>query len=221
MLLDAKDTLKYADFAGSSLDGSDATVNYEVRSRLPGITRPTERSDVFALGSTLFEMITGSPPYSSESYKDVLRFYKGMSFPDVSKLPLGHVIAKCWKGQFDTASRVAEALEAAASPSSKRSLQHKAFLLPDSGILTSEMPDISHLAITRSRPRRDQTISETYVHQTSPRPRNHKEHEAEKGEKRSGQRSRQHNSLLYRFIFSHLLPSGHRSSRHEKDYYAH
>ena len=84
MLLDAKDTLKVADFAGSSIDGSDASVNYEARSRLPRISRPTEKSDIYALGSALYELATCRLPYSGESYKNMQKLYKQERFADVS-----------------------------------------------------------------------------------------------------------------------------------------
>ena len=71
MLLSSDDTVKLGDFAGSSIDGSPSTVDYEVRSKLPGSDEPDEISDIFALGSAMWEMATGSPPYEEKSWREV------------------------------------------------------------------------------------------------------------------------------------------------------
>src|SRR6266487_3438618 len=113
MLLDWSDTLKLADFAGSSIDGSDTSVTYELRSRLPGIKKPSKKSDIFALGSSMYELATGHPPYDGESYRNVQNFYKKGVFPaDVQKIPeLGPIINKCWLQNYETAWDVLGALK--------------------------------------------------------------------------------------------------------------
>ena len=84
----------------------------------------TEISDIFALGSTLYELATGKAPYSElnelesddpghikawirRQHKVVdaeieLR-YKNQQFPDTSGHYCGDIILGCWRGQFGTA----------------------------------------------------------------------------------------------------------------------
>jgi len=98
MLLSSDNTLKLADFAGSSINGSPSTVNYEVRSRSPGVDEPNELSDIFALGSAIWEMATGSPPYQDKPWREVRGLYKRGKFPKLKSIPeLGNIIRKCWE----------------------------------------------------------------------------------------------------------------------------
>ena len=71
MMLSADDTVKLGDFAGSSLNGSIPTVDYEIRSKLPGTDEPDEISDIFGLGSAIWEMATGLPPYHDKTWREV------------------------------------------------------------------------------------------------------------------------------------------------------
>jgi serine/threonine protein kinase len=134
MLLDANDNLKLADFAGSSIDGSyatDATVNYEIQSRLPGINRPTRKSDIFALGSALYELVTGSPPYTHESSRNIQILYKKEIYEDVSMLPLpgfGPIIAKCWRRGYSDAKEIVRALEGVESRTKHETPQPNALI---------------------------------------------------------------------------------------------
>lgn len=119
--------LRLGDFNSSQYPGHPA-LGYEKASHclprdyeLPN----TERSDTFALGSTLYELVAGKAPYSElnpavsdsndpdamkaqiqrQQQADIeieLR-YKNYSFPDVSDVFRGDVILGCWRGDFSTA----------------------------------------------------------------------------------------------------------------------
>jgi len=114
MLLSAEGTVKIGDFAGSSIDGSSATVDYEVRSKLAVAGEPNEVSDIFALGSAMWEMAMGSPPFKDESWREVHGLYKRGKFPKLKSMPeLGRIIRNCWEQRYHSAQDVVYDLEAA------------------------------------------------------------------------------------------------------------
>jgi len=118
MLLDPADTLKIADFAGSSIDGSSATVDYEVWSRRPGVNEPNEESDIFALGSAIYEMLTGCPPYHNLPQGQIAENYKKGQFPKLDSISSpkygGCLVASikgCWRQRFHDTQELVESLE--------------------------------------------------------------------------------------------------------------
>jgi serine/threonine protein kinase len=96
------------DFAGSSLDGLTATgVRGEVRfCRLPYHSMATVQDDLFALGSVLYELSTGSVPYATLEDKEVIRRYSDKIFPPVDHLPMGKIITNCWNDSYQYTNEV-------------------------------------------------------------------------------------------------------------------
>lgn len=109
LLLDQHNNLKLCDFAGSSIDGEEPTVCCNVRYQ-PYTDDPTYpvtiRTELFALGSTLYEIWTGRKPYQDKSDEDVIRCFRDSQFPDVENLPPASVISKCWRGSYSNATEV-------------------------------------------------------------------------------------------------------------------
>jgi hypothetical protein len=45
-------------------------------------------TDLFALGSTIYELLTGHRPYEEVPSNEVERLYEEKNFPDISGLPV-------------------------------------------------------------------------------------------------------------------------------------
>ncbi|KAI0809968.1 kinase-like domain-containing protein [Xylaria sp. FL0064] len=113
-LLDADLSLKIRDFAGSSLDGSRATVAPGVRYRLPSlagthIQPATIKEDLFGLGSTIYFIATGHEPYHELADEDqVEKLYKDGVFPELGGVLFAEIIALCWKQEAESAKIILE-----------------------------------------------------------------------------------------------------------------
>lgn len=110
VLLDWAENAKLSDFAGSSIDGSVPSVLPSTRSEHPNIqaTNPSRQSEIFALGSTLYEMETTQQPYDDKTDTEIERLFSVGDFPNTSALLLGKVIMKCWKVEY---MNIGEAIE--------------------------------------------------------------------------------------------------------------
>lgn len=108
VLLDWADNAKLSDFAGSSLDGSVPTLFPSLHSehpRWPSDT-PTIQPELFALGSTLYEVETTYQPYYDKTDGEVQDLFARDSYPDTEELVLGPVIRRRWTVQYENMAEV-------------------------------------------------------------------------------------------------------------------
>lgn len=63
-------------------------------------------SDLFALGSSLYELVAGHQPYEGEEDSLIEEHFRGGQYPDVQHLLMGKVILGCWKSTFFDASAI-------------------------------------------------------------------------------------------------------------------
>lgn len=127
LLIDLARGVLLCDFAGSSIDDDQATVVAETGFRHPDEREyrpPTIRAEIHALGSTIYEIVTGRKPFhekTEEQEREVEKLMEEGKYPDVSELPLGDVIVKCWKreGYFTSAADVAEEIARSSTFSSR------------------------------------------------------------------------------------------------------
>jgi hypothetical protein len=129
--LDNDFNLRLGDFNSSQFPGQPALDFEKASYCLPRDYEAlnTITSELFALGSTLYELVTGRAPYQDlyrlESEEVMLsrdhavirarlqrqqeadfeteKRFKSQNFPDVSCLFGGNIIIRCWKGQFNSA----------------------------------------------------------------------------------------------------------------------
>lgn len=66
----------------------------------------TVESDLFGLGSTLYELIIGKAPYEGLSSESIENLFRINVFPDVNNLPLGDLIMGCWVKKFRSAKDI-------------------------------------------------------------------------------------------------------------------
>lgn len=74
ILLDERLNAKLTDFGDSSLDGSPLLVSVTASHQCPGPALSIHR-DIFALGSTLYEIMTGNVPYDEVAEEEIKALY--------------------------------------------------------------------------------------------------------------------------------------------------
>ncbi|KAK4146657.1 tyrosine-protein kinase transforming protein erbB, partial [Dichotomopilus funicola] len=101
------------DFSGSSLDGVKAMIWAEAGFHHPDPAEyklPTIRSEIHTLGLTIYEILAGQQPHRRVEVGALVRLIEEGKYPDVSGLPLGDVIRRCWDGRFGSAAEVGDAI---------------------------------------------------------------------------------------------------------------
>lgn len=115
-LLDADLNARLSDFNASGydakaalgLEGSKALGHEDPSHYLPRdpMTDNGVESDLFALGSVLYELVAGHRPYENLKDNTIQSMYEQGQFPNVEGLLLGEIILGCWKGRFLSAHHV-------------------------------------------------------------------------------------------------------------------
>ncbi|KAL5606328.1 hypothetical protein BROUX41_002745 [Berkeleyomyces rouxiae] len=115
-LLDDALNIVISDFAGSSIDGSEATMAAGPRYLPPGwnwMRRSQKSDDVFSLGSVIYFIMMGREVFSQLKDTEVQQCFQEGIFPDdVHSLVCGSVILACWEGRLRTANDVVVSLSA-------------------------------------------------------------------------------------------------------------
>lgn len=113
-MLDCALRLRIIDFSGSSIDGKWHSAMDRTRFCLP---RSWEEqsivvTDIFALGSTIYEIMTGKAPYEALSDEEVEYQFKARIFPGVETRLCGEVIKGCWCGDIKSAGEAETLIKA-------------------------------------------------------------------------------------------------------------
>ena len=116
MLLDALLGVRIIDMSGSSISGKAPLSLESTRFFLPRC-RTTDMpcgvdTDLFALGSSFYQIITGRQPYAELSDKEVEKRFACGDFPSVSGIPFGDTIRRCWRCEIGSAQIVLDSLNA-------------------------------------------------------------------------------------------------------------
>jgi serine/threonine protein kinase len=115
VMVSADGHAKLCDFAGSKIGQKDASVAYEIRSQHPRYSgqQPSITTEIFAIGSLLFEIFTTKPPYAAEPGSVVKEKFRTGEFPidSIKDSSMKEVIKKCWSGDYNKVSDICERLE--------------------------------------------------------------------------------------------------------------
>jgi serine/threonine protein kinase len=110
-LVGKKCNVRLSDFGGSSLQGSEAIVMENASHFLPRDegSPNTIQSDLFALGSTIYEILLGKKPYEGTEEEETQRLFSQKIFPTldgISDQQWRKVIHKCWMCEYDRSSDI-------------------------------------------------------------------------------------------------------------------
>jgi serine/threonine protein kinase len=111
LLIDAHMRIILCDFSGSYINGEKATIVPAAGYRHPDKNEralPSIRAEIHALGSTIYEIITGHGPYHGLVSEAIDKLLEEGNYPEVSNILLGGVVQRCWNGDYSSALEVAE-----------------------------------------------------------------------------------------------------------------
>lgn len=113
LLLDDDLQVKVADFGGCSMNGSWSSAMGSVRFLQPrrSSAPPDIQIDIFALGSTIFEIMTGVIPYEDISSSQVRQLYALSQFPALTGVQGEGVIRACWLLETNSVHEVYDMLQ--------------------------------------------------------------------------------------------------------------
>jgi serine/threonine protein kinase len=114
MVLDKTLGLRIIDLSGSSIDGKPPLSLESTRFYLPR-SRKDEMpcsviTDLFALGSSIYQIMTRRQPYEDLNDDEVEVRYSRKDFPSIGGIPYGNIIRRCWMCEFDSAQEVLDTL---------------------------------------------------------------------------------------------------------------
>ncbi|KAH9206578.1 kinase-like domain-containing protein [Leptodontidium sp. 2 PMI_412] len=114
-LVDRNSHIKLCDFAGSMRKGETARICYEIRGRHPDYRNgeATPKTEIFALGSAIFEIYTSIAPYSTETNATVLKKFRNGVFPlEELRCPaIRDIVEKCWRSHYVQVSDISTKIE--------------------------------------------------------------------------------------------------------------
>lgn len=65
------------------------------------------KADMFALGSCMYEILTGQAPYVGCEETEIEALFSESKFPNTTSLgPIGNIICNCWHGKYTSANQV-------------------------------------------------------------------------------------------------------------------
>lgn len=104
LLLGRNLELKIADFACASVDGARPTGTGGTRF-YPGLSSDP-LDDIFAVGSTIYEIFTKRSPYREVCSPQVMTLYSLQQFPDLSGVGMADIIRECWMRKIASAEHL-------------------------------------------------------------------------------------------------------------------
>lgn len=96
-------SIKLCDFAGSSINDLKSLVAEESAYHSFPLSPRTFKTDLFALGSLIYEISTGIRPFADMEDDEIERRYLAQDFPSLRGVSYNEVISKCWRSEYSSA----------------------------------------------------------------------------------------------------------------------